>query len=111
MKIAPKRESVVYFLGSAGLVKIGWTKHLQARMDALTEFSPLPSVLLGYGPGPKTREGYLHGRFAADDWRAKSFPEYQNVRLDEHGTEYLERIDWLEPLEVSGQIDLFGGAA
>lgn len=44
------------------------------------------------------------------DWRAKSFPEYQNVRLDEHGTEYLERIDWLEPLESRGQIDLFGGA-
>lgn len=45
------------------------------------------------------------------DWRAKTFPEYQNVRLDEHGTEYLERIDCLEAFEKKGQIGLFGGGA
>lgn len=80
MKVAAKGKSVVYFFESAGLVKIGWTRNLQARIDALAVFSPLPSVLLGYGEGPKTREGYLHERFWADHSHGEWFRPSEELR-------------------------------
>jgi len=78
--LPPRGKSVVYFFESAGLVKIGWTKNLKGRIEGLATFSPLPCVLLGFGPGPKTREGHLHQRFAASHSHGEWFRPSEELR-------------------------------
>ena len=80
MRLPPEGKSVIYFFQSAGLVKIGWTRNLRSRIEGLAAFSPCSFTLLGFGLGPKTREGYLHKRFAAQHSHGEWFRPSDELR-------------------------------
>ncbi len=72
-----------YFLqaGEVGPIKIGSTRNLTARLDALTNMSPVPLRLLGLIRGGKA-ERLCHARFAAFRLHGKWFvPESPIIRF------------------------------
>lgn len=58
-------KSFVYFVQAAsGAIKIGVTRHVQARLAAMRTTSPEPLSLLGAVPGDAAFERALHQQFA-----------------------------------------------
>jgi excisionase family DNA binding protein len=80
----------VYFMISAGLIKIGWATNVLHRLKGLQCMSAVPVTLLGFIP-EKTRvfERELHGRFAADrkhgEWFTISVDTALAVIHEHHG--------------------------
>ncbi|MEC3912215.1 GIY-YIG nuclease family protein [Sphingobium sp. CR2-8] len=65
--IAPDGEPVVYFIGWCGQdVKIGFTRHLAARLTELIKRTGCPQKLLASTPGSFASERSYHARFADD---------------------------------------------
>lgn len=74
LAIAARDGSSVYFAGSGGQVKIGWSRKVSARLAQLQTGSPIPIKLLGTMPGGRAVERRLHQQFAhlrlAGEWFA-----------------------------------------
>jgi hypothetical protein len=72
--IAERDGSSVYFAGSGGQIKIGWSRKVSARLAQLQTGSPIPIKLLGTMPGGRAVERRLHEQFAhlrlAGEWFA-----------------------------------------
>jgi len=64
-KVAVAKESIVYFLGGAGLVKIGLSTTGMSRIQAIRQMSPVFLTLLATIPGDRRVERGIHQRFAA----------------------------------------------
>ena len=58
------RAEVVYFIEGGGLIKIGYSATLTARLAELCYLSPVPLTLLCTMPGNRSVEQQLHQRFA-----------------------------------------------
>lgn len=58
------RTNHVYFIAGAGLVKIGWSRDLWKRLDALQSGSPVELKILSAVPGDEDYEHELHERWA-----------------------------------------------
>lgn len=61
--------SRVYFIKPIGLdgpIKIGCSRSVHARLEALATWSPWPLEVIAAVPGTLADEGFLHGCFAAD---------------------------------------------
>jgi len=86
--------SVVYFLLAGGLVlvKIGTTRNLRYRIDALTSANASPVRLLGHIPGDRRVEAAWHSEW----WRYRK-----------HG----EWFAYEQPLEAAIRAALAGEAA
>lgn len=56
-------EPVVYFIGAADMVKIGFTISISKRMTEISLMSPIPLTLLGSLVGGRKKEQELHIRF------------------------------------------------
>jgi hypothetical protein len=54
----------IYFISGAGLIKIGVTTKVDARLRSLELSSPVELVFLGMYPGTRSDEFALHKRFA-----------------------------------------------
>lgn len=64
LAIAARDGSSVYFAGSGGQIKIGWSRKVSARLAQLQTGSPIPIKLLGTMPGGRAVERRLHEKFA-----------------------------------------------
>lgn len=66
--VAPKQveapASVVYFISSGSLIKIGVTVELRKRFTSLQCGSPMPLTLLASIPGDRSMEQKLHKQFS-----------------------------------------------
>ena len=85
---------MVYFIGGADLVKIGWTAGDPARrLRKLSHESPVPLEMLAAEPGDRLQERYLHDRFAEHrdhgEWfrRGPEIDEYIAALLDAQAQE------------------------
>jgi hypothetical protein len=63
-KLNSPRVGFVYFIKSAGLVKIGFTCDLQQRIAAFKNSNPHELTLIGSMPGTDDTEFFLHQMFA-----------------------------------------------
>ncbi len=62
-------KTYIYFIkpiGMAGPIKIGCTKSIDTRLDALMQLSPYPLELMVTAAGDFKLEHHLHARFAAN---------------------------------------------
>lgn len=81
----------VYFIYSAGRVKIGRAVDVAARVSQIANGSPFRPALIYSIGGPRALEAELHARFAEDrvhrEWFRLSdhLRRYLNGRLDEQG--------------------------
>lgn len=66
--LQPERTGFVYLIEAAGLVKIGFTVNVEARIRELQAGSPIVYSLLTSFPATMTTERDLHKRFA--DYRS-----------------------------------------
>jgi predicted Fe-S protein YdhL (DUF1289 family) len=66
--------SSVYFMESAGFVKIGHSKNVSKRLSEIKLANPIPINLLGLLPGGEEREGRIHK--ALDDMGHKRRGEW-----------------------------------
>lgn len=61
----PSQVGSIYFIAADnGLVKIGFSRDVQQRMESLQTMSPAPIQLMGTMPGTVTDERRIHARFA-----------------------------------------------
>ena len=70
---ARRLSSVVYFIASQCLVKIGYATNLNERFSKIQMLSPAPLRLLGVMPGSMADEEALHERFAAQRTKGEWF--------------------------------------
>ena len=59
-----EREGYVYFIESAGLVKIGWSEEPEARLATLRIASATPTALIAAIPGSPLLEREIHDEYA-----------------------------------------------
>lgn len=55
---------MIYAVGCAGLVKLGFSEKPKARFSKIASDSPMPCVLLGVWPGDRGDESNIHQRFS-----------------------------------------------
>lgn len=93
------KGSVVYFMYSAGRIKIGYSAELRARHMGLKKSGPYPPVLLLLISGTEKDERKLHAKFEGDrlhgEWFALSpkIRSFLNTRLCDRGLASLEKAD------------------
>lgn len=63
-RLNPPKVGFVYFIKSAGLVKIGFTVDLQQRVSAIKNGNPHELTLIGSMPGTDDTEYFLHQMFS-----------------------------------------------
>ena len=56
---------MIYFMESAGRVKIGYSENPVRRVAALSTASPMPCTLIGVTEGDRAAESAIHERFKA----------------------------------------------
>lgn len=76
-----KSSGVVYFLESAGLIKIGYTKDITTRMQMLVSSSPTAMLLLGTVPGTRKVEQTWHRLFASCRHHNEWFTPSEDMRF------------------------------
>ncbi len=75
-------SSRVYFIqedSERGLIKIGWTQHLEDRVLALAGESPYPLRFLRAVPGGRSLEGELHLRFKPHQYAKEWFRPHPDI--------------------------------
>lgn len=80
-------DSCVYFLYSAGKIKIGTTKNIDYRHGALSGASPLPVLCVCQFTGGRVTERKFHEAFKADRLHGEWFTLSADMRglITEHG--------------------------
>lgn len=95
-------ESLVYFVECGGMVKVGTTKNLKARISQLRSALPLPVRVIGFGPGDMKREQALHALLKAEhshgEWFRPSAALLRWVPLAQGDAFEWQRLPpWKEP--------------
>lgn len=62
--LADPAQASVYFIAGGGLIKIGVSTNVTARLCSIRNASPVPVELLGTVPGGTLGESFLHVSFA-----------------------------------------------
>jgi hypothetical protein len=76
----PPLQTYIYFLLGGDKVKIGVTRDIRARIDAIRTMSPVPITLLCVIPGTPTKEKELHQRFAQHRAHGEWFVDCAEIR-------------------------------
>jgi len=66
-------DRVVYFVRSAGLIKVGTSEGLKGRVKGIQMACSAPVLLLAFGPGNREREQHLHELFSAEHHHGEWF--------------------------------------
>ena len=61
--VEARTRGFVYFIDGGSRIKIGYTRFVEKRLDALQRASPVHLTLVGLIPGNKVSEEYLHLKF------------------------------------------------
>lgn len=76
----PTEDDTVYFLFSAGLIKIGYTADMPGRVAQLGNMSGSQTTLIAALPGNKVLEKSLHRAFKADRAHGEWFRPSEDIR-------------------------------
>lgn len=76
----PGPDDLVYFMYSAGLIKIGYTTDIYRRLNDLTNMGGAPIVLIGVLPATIQYERMLHRIFKADRKHGEWFHLSDQIR-------------------------------
>lgn len=93
------KVSSIYFMYSAGRIKIGFSAGLRSRHNGLKKAGPYPPVVLLVIPGTEKDERKLHARFKEDrlhgEWFALSpkIRSFLRTRLCDRGLASFERAE------------------
>lgn len=97
----------IYFLESAGFIKIGFAKDVRARLRGLSTSMPKPGTLIAAVPGSKKFESALHAAASAYHQRGEWFRDCDELRslIDSVVLNGAMAIGFVEPPETPTHFD------